>query len=101
MAGSTSRSLYRALLRLHPSGFRTRFADEMLWIFDEVAEREGVVGLFVDIFLSLPGNGRCASPSPTSRPIRRQRRNYSRGIASRCPPRPCRSPGWCKAVLSL
>jgi len=53
MARSTSRSLYRALLRLHPSGFRTRFADEMLWIFDEVAEREGVVGLFGDVFLSL------------------------------------------------
>jgi hypothetical protein len=53
MARSTSRSLYRALLQLHPSAFRTRFADEMLWIFDEVSPREGVVGLFGDIFLSL------------------------------------------------
>ncbi len=28
------RPLYRWVLRLHPAGFRTRFADEMLSIFD-------------------------------------------------------------------
>src|SRR6185295_16771269 len=53
MARSISRSFYRCLLRLHPSAFRTRFADEMLWIFDEVAPREGVRGLFGDAFWSL------------------------------------------------
>lgn len=32
--------IYRLLLWLHPAGFRRRFADEMLWIFD-VSSREG------------------------------------------------------------
>ena len=32
--------IYRVLLRLHPAGFRRRFADEMLWIFD-VSSRDG------------------------------------------------------------
>jgi hypothetical protein len=31
------RSFYRCLLLLHPPAFRQRFADEMLWIFDESA----------------------------------------------------------------
>lgn len=35
-----ARLVYRALIRLHPVGFRRRFADEMLWIFD-VFSREG------------------------------------------------------------
>jgi hypothetical protein len=30
-------ALYRALLRLHPAGFRRRFAGEMLCVFDEAA----------------------------------------------------------------
>jgi hypothetical protein len=29
-----ARLLYRLLLRLHPAGFRRRFGEEMLWIFD-------------------------------------------------------------------
>jgi hypothetical protein len=29
------RTLYLSLLRLHPTSFRERFAEEMLWIFDE------------------------------------------------------------------
>jgi len=29
------RTLYRCLLCLHPPGFRLRFSEEMLWIFDE------------------------------------------------------------------
>jgi hypothetical protein len=53
VARSFFRSCYRCLLGLHPAAFRTRFADEMLWIFDEVASREGVVGLFGDALLSL------------------------------------------------
>jgi hypothetical protein len=31
------RILYLSLLRLHPPSFRERFAEEMLWIFDEAA----------------------------------------------------------------
>jgi hypothetical protein len=30
-----TRRLYRLLLRLHPQAFRERFAQEMLWIFDQ------------------------------------------------------------------
>jgi len=29
------RRLYQAILYLHPRDFRERFAEEMLWIFDE------------------------------------------------------------------
>lgn len=29
-----ARLMYRLLLRLHPAGFRHRFGEEMLWIFD-------------------------------------------------------------------
>jgi hypothetical protein len=29
-----SRLIYRLLLRLHPTAFRQRFGEEMLWIFD-------------------------------------------------------------------
>ena len=35
------RPLYRCVLRLHPSGFRQRFADEMLSIFDHTAGKAG------------------------------------------------------------
>jgi hypothetical protein len=31
------RTLYSALLQVHPRGFRERFADEMLCIFDEIS----------------------------------------------------------------
>jgi hypothetical protein len=34
------RSLYRCLLWLHPPDFRQRFAEEMLWIFDEAAQKD-------------------------------------------------------------
>ena len=47
------RSVYRGLLRLHPRDFRREFADEMLWIFDETAAREGALRLFADGFVSL------------------------------------------------
>lgn len=53
MAHSLPRSLYRCLLRLHPPSFREQFADEMLWIFDETAEREGILRLLGDALLSL------------------------------------------------
>ena len=48
-----SRFLYRCLLRAHPPSFQAEFCDEMLWIFDEVAQREGVSHLFADALLSL------------------------------------------------
>jgi len=47
------RPLYCCLLRLHPSGFRTRFADEMLSIFDHAAGRAAAFRLLLDGFLSL------------------------------------------------
>src|SRR6266436_2105010 len=53
MARSLSRFLYRCLLRLHPPSFEAQFANEMLWIFDEVSERQGVLRLFADGLLSL------------------------------------------------
>ena len=47
------RSLYRLLLSLHPPAFRGEFADQMLLIFDEARESEGVLMLFVDGLASL------------------------------------------------
>jgi hypothetical protein len=47
------RFLYRCLLWLHPPDFRQRFAEEMLWIFDEARNTDrtpfltdGLVSLF-------------------------------------------------------
>jgi Peptidase family S41/N-terminal domain of Peptidase_S41 in eukaryotic IRBP len=47
------RSFYRCLLRLHPSGFRKRFADEMLSIFDHSAGKPAAVRLLMDGVVSL------------------------------------------------
>ena len=47
------RGLYRCLIRLHPAGFRLRFQEEMLWIFDEAASAWGAASLFVDVTVSL------------------------------------------------
>lgn len=47
------RSLYQWLVGLHPRAFRQRFAEEMLWIFDQAGETEGIVPLFTDGLLSL------------------------------------------------
>ena len=47
------RTLYRWLVWLHPPAFRRRFADEMLWIFDEAAKSERVSALFFDAVISL------------------------------------------------
>ena len=46
------RSLYRALIELHPARFRDRFGDEMLCVFDE-AGRDRAPRLFADAVLSL------------------------------------------------
>ena len=47
------RFAYRCLLRLHPPRFRRRFADEMLWIFDQSQGTAAAIKLFQDGFLSL------------------------------------------------
>jgi hypothetical protein len=47
------RLFYRCALRLHPSGFRERFADEMLSIFDQSAGRSEAFRLLLDGFVSL------------------------------------------------
>jgi hypothetical protein len=47
------RLLYRCALRLHPPAFRTRFADEMLSIFDQEKKRLAAVRLLIDCFVSL------------------------------------------------
>ena len=47
------RPLYRCMLRLHPSGFRKRFEDEMLSIFDAAATSRDQFRLLADGLLSL------------------------------------------------
>jgi hypothetical protein len=47
------RPLYRCMLRLHPPGFRKRFADEMLSIFDHTVGTPAPVKLLADGLLSL------------------------------------------------
>jgi hypothetical protein len=42
------RTCYRCLLWLHPPVFRRQFAGEMLWIFDQTAESQGALALFLD-----------------------------------------------------
>lgn len=48
-----TRTLYRGLVRMHPPAFRSEFAAEMLWIYDEAAGETGGVALVLDAFLSL------------------------------------------------
>jgi hypothetical protein len=47
------RTCYRCLLWLHPPVFRREFAGEMLWIFDQSAESQGALALFLDGLRSL------------------------------------------------
>lgn len=47
-----TRTLYRVLISLHPSVFKKRFGEEMLWIYDESSQRE-LFHLLVDAFISL------------------------------------------------
>jgi D-alanyl-D-alanine carboxypeptidase len=53
MIRSLLRSLYRCLLQLHPPDFRHRFAPEMLWIYDEIADRDARLELYTDALASL------------------------------------------------
>ncbi|HEX2664446.1 MAG TPA: hypothetical protein VHM93_16550 [Candidatus Acidoferrum sp.] len=45
------RTFYKCLLWLHPAAFRDRFAEEMLWIFDESGGQGP--GPFTDVLISL------------------------------------------------
>lgn len=47
------RHLYSCVLRLHPRGFRKRFADEMLSIFDQAPGNAAAFSLLLDGFRSL------------------------------------------------
>lgn len=47
------RGVYRCLVRLHPSAFRLRFQDEMLWIFEEGGNTFGRASLIRDAVASL------------------------------------------------
>jgi hypothetical protein len=47
------RTLYSWLLRLHPEGFRKRFTQEMLSIFDQVEKGPAAAKLMADALLSL------------------------------------------------
>jgi hypothetical protein len=48
-----TRAFYRFLLWLHPPKFRGRFAEEMLWIYDETPTTWERTFLFCDGFNSL------------------------------------------------
>lgn len=52
-----TRFLYVCLLRLHPQRFRQRFAEEMLWIFDQAADSRSVTRLFADALYRSCGSG--------------------------------------------
>lgn len=47
------RRIYQLLLRMHPRAFRERFADEMLWLFDETLGDAGLFKLYTDAAYSL------------------------------------------------
>lgn len=47
------RRLYRCAVRLHPSSFRRRFGEEMLYIFDQQTGRLAALGVMLDCILSL------------------------------------------------
>ena len=47
------REAYVTILRLHPEAFRSRYADEMLWIFDQEADGRPPYRLLADGCLSL------------------------------------------------
>jgi hypothetical protein len=47
------RRIYRCAVRLHPSSFRRRFGDEMLYIFDQQRGTLAALGVMLDCVLSL------------------------------------------------
>jgi hypothetical protein len=49
----SSRSLYHFILRLHPAHFRSKFEDQMLWVYDESVASRGAASLLLDALVSL------------------------------------------------
>jgi hypothetical protein len=47
------RRLYRCAVRLHPSSFRRRFGDEMLYVFDQQKGTLAALGVILDCIFSL------------------------------------------------
>jgi hypothetical protein len=47
------RHLYRGLVRLHPSPFRVRFKDELVYVFDEAERTFGSASIVGDACVSL------------------------------------------------
>ncbi|MEG9432718.1 hypothetical protein [Terriglobus sp. ADX1] len=47
-----ARRIYQLLLALHPAAFRERFAQEMLWVFDQTVADTGVCRALADGILS-------------------------------------------------
>lgn len=47
------RFLYGCILGMHPVAFREGFADEMLWIFDELEQSRKSFSLLIDCLVSL------------------------------------------------
>lgn len=48
-----TRHLYRLLIQMHPTEFRTRFGDEMQLIFEEAGDAVGKAELLFDAAISL------------------------------------------------
>ncbi|MEZ2348488.1 hypothetical protein [Terriglobus sp. RCC_193] len=48
-----ARGVYQLLLALHPAAFRERFAQEMLWVFDQTVGDTGVCHALADGTLSV------------------------------------------------
>lgn len=62
---SPLRIAYRAILRLHPVGFRAEFGDEMLWIFDEESSQGRALHVLLDGLRSIVVQGlRSKPPQP-------------------------------------
>jgi len=61
------RRIYQLLLRLHPAAFQERFAEEMLWIFDEMLNDIGSTRLCTDAAFSLVKQHLSNDPVPWSK----------------------------------
>jgi len=62
------RRIYQLLLRMHPPAFRERFADEMLWLFDETPGDAGLFKLYTDAAYSLVKQHTANASVPPSSP---------------------------------
>lgn len=60
-----ARRIYQLLLALHPAAFRERFAQEMLWVFDQTVADTGVCHALADGTLSVMKQWAANDVSPT------------------------------------